>query len=538
MHFFSTSMTAKAVQPGPTRSRRLLVAFVSVTALAVTLAGCSGGSPKASATATKHDSLTVGISAAPTTLDPALVTINQSIITDLLAYDPLIYQGTDGSYQPDLATTWKYVGTGNTEFTMTLRDGVTFSDGTAFDAKAVKTWLEYARDVAKNGKIAKISSIEIPDAHTVDIKLSAPDPDLPWVFSQNGAVGLVASPAAVANPSLMSTGTAGTGQYVLNKDSTVTRSKYVYAKNPKYWNPSAVQFDTVTATVFENPSSLLSAMQTGQIAVGIGDPTTAASAKAAKAITVDLAPGAQVANIWLNDRAGKLIPALGSAAVRQALNYAVDRKAIAEKLYGGLAQPTTQNATATNEGYSTANDTMYPYDPTKAKALLAQAGYGSGFDMSLMCTPPDTTACNVSNAVASYWNAIGIRTTVDAEPSLTAFLPKLATAPASINGTGNTPTFTGGGGWISAKSPRVNPQSSQDSELNSLFDLAATQPDTERTQTFQKFITALVAKAWFVPLVNADYIYYVNGSLVSNVNVTATQPMWNPVAPNTTNGWR
>lgn len=511
---------------------------VALAALAgVTLSACSGGAGAgAGSSASSHSStLTIGISAAPATLNPAQLTINQALVVPFLAYDPLIYQASDGSYQPDLATEWGFVGSGNTKFHLKLRQGVTFADGSKLDAQAVKTWLEYVKSTGQN-RVQTMSAINVLSPLELEIDLSAPNPDLPWLLSQNGVVGLVGSPAATQDPNSLANSTAGAGEYVLDKAATVINSNYSFTPNPKYWNKKAIQYKSVTVRVFDNPSSLLSAMQTHQVDVGVGDPTTAQTAQQA-GLDVVKGEGAQVQNIWLNDRSGTLVKALGDVRVRQALNYAVDRKAIAKTLYNGYGTASDQNEVPADEGYSASNESIYSYNPQKAKQLLAEAGYANGFDMSLMCSPPNTTACNVSNAVAAYWKAIGVTTNVDGEASMSSFLPKLAAAPAAINGTGNVPTFSGAFNWFNPAGGYANPQKSTDPNLENLYHQASVAGPDQRTTLFQQMDKALVTQAWFVPLVRLDYLYYVDKSKVSGLDVSAKNSMWDPVGPANGDGW-
>src|SRR5450759_2477316 len=109
---------------------------------------------------------------------------------------------------------------------------------------------------------------------------------------------------------------------------------------------------------------------------------------------------------------GTAVPAIGDVRVRQALNYAIDRTALAKVLGGGKGRPVSSEFLPGGDAYDASLDNYYPYDVAKAKALLAAAGYPNGFKVTILSIPVgglDTLA----QAGASYWEAIGVTTTID-----------------------------------------------------------------------------------------------------------------------------
>jgi peptide/nickel transport system substrate-binding protein len=108
--------------------------------------------------------------------------------------------------------------------------------------------------------------------------------------------------------------------------------------------------------------------------------------------------------IWLADRAGKVVPALGNVQVRQALNYAIDRTAIM-KAFGSVGIAGSLVMPPGLPGYSAAASAAYSYDPAKARQLLAAAGYPHGFTLPVLSSP---VADTLVQAIAGYLRAVGV----------------------------------------------------------------------------------------------------------------------------------
>src|SRR6516162_1477593 len=170
----------------------LRAGVVAAVALA-SLAGCSASATTQSGA--KSTTLTIAMQQAPPSLDPAQANNTFWNYFDL-AYDPLIVQAPDGTFQPGLATSWSY-GPNNESFSLKLRSQVRFSDGTAFDAAAVKTWINYALKYpggAAPGYLGALTSIDVTGPLSLTMNFKSPTPSLPLVFSQLLEVGEIGSP--------------------------------------------------------------------------------------------------------------------------------------------------------------------------------------------------------------------------------------------------------------------------------------------------------------------------------------------------------
>ena len=470
-------------------------------------------------------------------LDPAKEAGGTSIVYSSLAYDSLLYQEPDGSIAPDLATSWK-MSDENKVLELKIRKGVTFSDGTKLTPDAVVTWLNYFKNTAgiRNYELATMTSATA-SGDSVTITLSESNPDLPLLLTQSYGAGYVASPKALKTPKSLDNASAGTGPFIYAPDQSVTGDHYTYVKNPHYWNPSAVHLGKVVVKVASDANTVLSAVQSGQINVALGSSTTAKSAKAA-GITVSVAKGSGSTALFLLDRAGTTTKPLGDQKVRQAINYSIDRAAIVKALNpGGYAVPTSQLLRPGQPGFSTKNDDKYPYDPSKAKQLLSDAGYPSGFTFTAMCNGA-LGNCGVAQAVASSLAKAGITMKIDEEDQVPTFNQKFGsgTVPAVFFGTGDT-TFLSAQQWLPTNSFQ-NSYKATDDQLSAAYTkLAQATTPAEADAAATTLNDRVLDLAWFAPVLRSDQLFYSKG--VTGVEVSSKAPTYySPVDPTGKHSWR
>ena len=422
---------ARAIAPKPLAPRRVgrargLVAVLTAGALMMVSActtSSSGGGAKSGGT------LTIGIvpTNVPSSLDPSKTSgaANQYVYS--LAYAPLIHIADTGSYEPALAKSWKYLGSGNKEFEISLRPGAKFSDGKPVDAAAVVRWLGYFQ---KSGgpfatQMGKVQSIAATAQYTVDIKLAEPNSGLEWMFSQTNGLGYVASPGGLVAKGKLATSTFGAGPYMLDASNTIANNRYVYVPNPYYYDKSAVHYKKVILKVIGNQSSMLQSLQSGQIQVALGDYTTANQAKRAGFALVS---GRTSWDGLIFLTLGKAGDPLNKTAVRQAMSFGIDRAKITKGLLGGYGEPTSE--WLTTDGFDPALQNHFTYDPAKAKRLLASAGYPSGLTVTVYATPgaaqDGTPTQDMLNAVAQQLAAVGIKLDITTVPPSQAFAALLS----------------------------------------------------------------------------------------------------------------
>ncbi|GAB3580984.1 ABC transporter substrate-binding protein [Amycolatopsis endophytica] len=511
--------------------RRSLLALLGVVALAV--AGCAGGS-----SANEPGTLTVQFSGPPISgLDPAKSSGGQSMIYSTLAYDSLIFAKPDGTLAPDLATSWEWLDDAYRVFQLTLREGVVFSDGAPMTAEGVARWLHYYRDAKStlSSNLQMMTSATAVDAHTVRIELNEPHPDLPWVLSQLYGGGMVANPSAMTRPGSLDMATNGTGPYVLDPGQSVSGDHYTYVRNARYWNPSVVYYDKVVIKAISDPNTVVSAVASGQIDVASGKPLTAPTAEDSGA-TVTSAPGAVWA-LYLLDRAGTLAPPLAKTEVRQAINLAIDRGPITKALNpNGYAVPTAQMGLPQQEGFRPELDTYYPYDPARARDLLARAGYPDGFRFTVLCSNTLST-CPLAQAVASSLGDIGITVDIDAENEISSFNQKFrgGKAPAVIFS--NQTTAFMAARALSHRDVLANPFNSSDPRVSADYDRVAASSGDQQGAAYADLVRDFADLGWFAPVYRTETILFSSG--VDNVALKPKAPTYyTAVDPTGTASWR
>ena len=501
---------------------RVVALVAAVAAIAGVSAGCSP-STDPSASDVDHE-FTMGVTQAVQGWDPyRCVGATRTVLTSV--YDTLTRITPDGTSEPSLAESWEYETP--TRFTLTLREGVEFADGTAVDATVVKANLD--RSVATPTAVTAQFAADQPTITAVSdrevaIDLAKPDPDLPYLLANCG--GMIVHPELVADPDRMASDVDGTGPYTLDADASIADSTYVFAKKDGYWNSDAYPFAKVTFSVIPDANAMISALLSGEIDIANGTFQNAPQVEAAgkSAIYENVSPFA----ILLNDRAGELVPALGDVRVRQALNYAIDRPAIIETLFGGNGRATPQIPAVGVPGYDASLDERYPYDPEKAKQLLAEAGYPDGFSLTVLTTSVNQFDTFVA-AVSDYWAKIGVQVNQNVADFSTFFAGITTTDyPAVFQPLRGVPPYTTLNTYF-GPTARNNPFGSTDEEFRTSMDAAAAGDEDALRDASER----LLDEAWYVSAgFNAQYIFFdptkVTGLKMLNSDNTPLFYDWRP----------
>ena len=295
-------------------------------------------------------------------------------------------------------------------------------------------FLKYFKASGVNGTaLLGGSTITATGPLTVRIHLAAPNADLPLRFADyaNNSEWVIA-PAGVANPKSLGNVTLGAGPYVLDSKASVSGSTYVYTANKKFFDQAAIHWNKIIVKIIADQSSTLAALESGQVQVAEGSTTNAAAATSAGLKAVGVPEGAY--GIFVTDPTGSIVPALGNLQVREALAYAIDRPAIAQAVFGSYATASAQVADKAIPGYLASLNNAFPYNPTKAKQLLAAAGYPNGFSLTLL-TSPQVGLATMMQAVASDWAAIGVTLTID-NPGQATWLNQFLTVQNPLSALG------------------------------------------------------------------------------------------------------
>ncbi|TDL39703.1 ABC transporter substrate-binding protein [Arthrobacter nitrophenolicus] len=490
-------------------------AFAAATlsaALCLTACGGSAAGPDAAGTAagaaTKTvKAMTIGSLADAKSFDPVDARTGHAMPIFQTVYDTLLLRDRDGKISPMLATKWEY-NADNTVLTLTLRDGVTFSDGTPFDAAAVKANMDNFKAVKGQDayQVNSVKEVAVVDPRTVTITLNAADPAFEYYLTL--AAGFMASPKALGTPELK-TDPRGSGPYVLDKANSVKGSQYVFTKRDGYWNKDLQKFEKVTIKILTDATARTNALVSGQIDAALLDPKNGKQAEGAgmklNKSQVDWT------GIFLYDRDGKISPELANVKVRQAINHAFDRKTIKEQQFLGQGTETTQIFGPESGAYVPDLDNRYPYDPEKAKKLLAEAGYPNGFTIKY----PTTAGSDSLNAVYAQQLAdIGIKLELETIPQ-----PNLVADMAAGKYAAGSYSLFQAGPWVSitqiiGQSALYNPFKTTTPELESL--ISEVQNGGEKSSELAKKVNTYVTEnAWFAPILRLDQMYYTG----KNVNV-------------------
>ncbi|MET0449661.1 MAG: ABC transporter substrate-binding protein [Aeromicrobium sp.] len=490
--------------------RKAAVSAALVLAASAVLSACGGGGSGSSSSSS--DTLTIGLNVKPQSLNPGKNGNGGQNIVQWLAYEPLIRSNSDGTYSPGLATKWGYVGEGNTAFEMTIRTDAQFADGTPVTAKSVADSLTYYLENPGplSHYLTGVTSATVKDDSTVAIALDKPNPILPDVFSQTANWGDVISPAGLAAPDKLTSEMFGAGAYTMDTAQTVDGDHYTFVKNPKYWNAKTVTYKKVVVKVLPDANSALQALRSGQIQVDMNATGPLADQAKSAGATVVEGPGF-VQAMYLMDRDGVTLKAFGDPEVRKALNYAVDRKAIAKAL-GGAYEPTAQIAPRGSDAYDKTIDDLYPYDPAKAKQMLADAGYADGLELSMLSLSILDTD-TVAQAVADQLAKVGVKVTIKSDGAdINQYIADMATKkyPAVIFNAGTDMFPNALQNFASAASP-LNPFASTGTEVTGAFDTLAAASESDREAAAVALNKAVAEQAWFVPVAGTSTFIYTKG---------------------------
>ncbi|MBF9066483.1 ABC transporter substrate-binding protein [Streptacidiphilus fuscans] len=494
------------------RSARAVTTACLLTTAALALTSCTNSVGSNSA-AGASKTLTIATMTLPQSLDPAVAT-GSALPFFQATYDTLVKRNADGSYAPMLATAWSY-NAAQTQLTLTLRTGVTFQDGTAFDAAAVKANLLRFQKAggADASTLATLKSVDVLDATHVRLDLAAPMPSL--LFHLSDSAGLMASPAAFAKANQLNTRPDGTGPYVLDQKSTAFGTKWVYTRNPTYWG-TKLPFDTVTMSVFNNETAIVNGLETGQIDTAVLQTADKETAVASDTQLTTTDEQFDFQGLLLFDRGGAVTPALKDVRVRQAVNYALDRATMLNVIRQNLGQVTDQVFGPHTPGYEAGLDTYYSYDPAKAKQLLTQAGYAHGFTLHLPLIPAIVSDA-LAAGIKSDLGAVGINVVWDSTDASTVeqkiFVQRAYSGMVMNIGQSSDP-------WVVAQTlvlPGVfNMFGSTDPTVAGLVAKIQSEPAADATADYQALNTHLVQQGWFAPLYRMTY------KLVTDKKVKAT----------------
>jgi peptide/nickel transport system substrate-binding protein len=390
----------------------VLAVLLAVAGLIAAFAGATLASAKAAAAKPSGILSWAPLTGLTSTWDPALVGGGSANFQVALVYDSLTRIEPNGSVGPDLATSWKFLNKGLT-LQLNLRHGVKFTDGTSFNANAVKVNLQYSQTVtgsASAADLAPIQSIQVVNNYEVSLHLSSYDYSLPLILGYKD--GMIVSPKALEtnNGAALSTTADGSGPFILT--SYVPNGYAELTRNPNYWDANDIHLAGVRLDATSDPSVALAGLESGQLDVA-GNAVGAFPAidiKAAKAagLGVDVYNTIGDSDITVDSN----VKPFNNPLVLKALNYATNRAALVKTLNLGIGEPATEIFPPGYPGYSATAANLYPYNVAKAKQLLTQAGYPNGIQITLYALQLEDFPA-VAELLQSQWAEAGITVTID-----------------------------------------------------------------------------------------------------------------------------
>ncbi|MCG7629567.1 ABC transporter substrate-binding protein [Epibacterium sp. MM17-32] len=305
----------------------------------------------------------------------------------------------DGEVVPLLAKDWTISDDGLT-YTFTLREGVTFHDGSAMDAEDVKFSLDRARGAdstnAQKALFADIAEVTVTDPQTVVITLSAPNGSLLFNLAWGDAV--IVAPETVET---LKTAPVGTGPYRFNE--WVQGDRVDLVRNPNYWGEMPA-LTGATIKFISDPTAAFAAMMAEDIDAFDNFPAPE------NVVQFEADPRFQVI---VGSTEGETILSTNNAQapfdnpkVRAAIAHAIDRSALIDGAMFGYGTPIGTHFAPHNPAYVDLTD-QSAYDPEAARALLAEAGLPDGFETTLHLPPP-AYARRGGEIVAAQLAAVGI----------------------------------------------------------------------------------------------------------------------------------
>jgi peptide/nickel transport system substrate-binding protein len=416
------------------KRKGILISLLFLLLISTALVGCSGGSEEGNENQKQNEGdkpkeetptgevqkeLVFGRGGDSVSLDPISTTEGETFKVTVNIFETLINYGEqDTTLQPGLATEWTPSEDG-LEYTLKLREGVKFHDGTDFNADAVvknfERWMN--GDADQFPYYTMFGGFKGDEGHVIKEVVAEDDFTVKFILNRPQAPflkNLAMSPFGIASPTALEKfggdfmkNPVGTGpfKFVEWKEN----DRITLEKNADYWMEGYPKLEKIIFRSIPENSARLNALLAGEIDLMDGvNPSDLTQIEGNPDLQTFERPSMNVGYLGFTVNR----PPFDNKLVRQALNHAIDKEGIIAAFYGGLAEPAKNPLPPALEGY---NDDIepYPYDLEKAKELLTEAGYPDGFEMELWAMPvprpymPD--GMKVAEVIQSSFAEIGVK---------------------------------------------------------------------------------------------------------------------------------
>jgi peptide/nickel transport system substrate-binding protein len=469
-------------------------AVIAALAACALLAACGGPGTTAGAGATTAGGAGGTVNwewQLPTSWDPVTSSAGWDMHALGLVYAAITTLDPSGDVGPGLAKSWAYAADGKS-VSFRLRPGLTFTDGTKLDAAAVKANIERGQRQPNSNVAAELSVIKgvvVNSPVSFTLNLTQVDYQVPDLLA--GKDGMLVSPATFSHVTTLPTQPVGAGPFKLT--SYVPDSHASLVRNPGYWDASEIHLANFSVQAISQPEQILAALQSGQVNVAYIAGNQVASAKAA-GFKIAVIPSEVVNELDIQTTT----PPFNNPKVVQAINYAIDRQAILKVQAAGYGDVSYQPFPKGFVGYSAKLARLYPYNPSLAKKLLAQAGYASGLKITLTSQSTGTYDA-LAEQIQGQLAQVGIAVTIKDIPADTAtqslYLKK--TISLAIDGTAG--------------------RNSPVEMLDVLYSQQGLMNVTGKATTVPPAVSAALARARTVPLDSPQYPAALQGAVETAV---------------------
>lgn len=369
-----------------------------ILALGLLSAGCGSGK----STGGGNKTINIALHQDPPKLDPMVSTAFVDRMVFQSVFDKLVELDDKGKIVPMLAEKWEISPDGK-QYTFHLRKGVKFHDGTEFNAEAVKFNLERYKQKSSNrrNELKAVKTIKVIDPYTVELDLDTPY--APLLANLTDRAGMMCSPDAVKKAGdKFQNHPVGTGPYVFKERSK--GNQIVLVKNKEYWQKDKPKADKLVYKIMTDGNVALMNLKSGQVDMINRFPLNEVkNYQSDKAISVinEASPGFK--GIVLNTTN----PNFQDKRVRQAIDKALDRKAIVDVALSGVGTPGHSALSKSSWAYDAELDQAPAQDVEGAKQLLAAAGKADGFSFTIQ-TDTDPISQQVCQLIQKQLKAVNI----------------------------------------------------------------------------------------------------------------------------------
>jgi peptide/nickel transport system substrate-binding protein len=392
----------------PRISRRMFLAGGAGAFGSTLAAACSSSSPSSTGSTsatTTGNTLQAAISAEPSDFDPDRFQGGVGEYFWANVFERLYQENQTGTVVPWLATSYELSADGKTH-TFDLRPNVKFHDGTPMTADDVVYSFERFASTSNPNSSELVGFVSAKALSATKVAVTLQEYDA--AFIANGGYTFILPKAylsRVGNAGFASK-PIGTGPFSFGGQQV--NSYFILNRFAEYWGTKP-GFGSITVNIVPQDSTRESQLQAGQVSfISQVPPQDVTTLKASSGLTVVTTTDGDGIWIGVNCRSAKGSPWL-DARVRQAMAYAIDGKAILSSIADGLGQ-LSAGLLPSEPGFAASGLSQLKYDPDKAKSLLAEAGYSSGFTIPLSAPVNGRVPYSeqIAQAVAGYWSTVGI----------------------------------------------------------------------------------------------------------------------------------